>query len=578
MSSKDWIIAPPHEECSRAAASWGLPAIVAQLLLNRGVATREQARAFLEPKLTDLNPPETLPGAVRAAERLADAVRAGQRIVIYGDYDVDGITATAILWHALTIAGAKVSFYVPHRVSEGYGLNPEAIGSLIDEGAQLIVSVDCGIGSVAEAELARQRGVPLIITDHHQPGERLPDAEVLVHPTAAASGEASANPDLCGAGVAFKVAWAFARQMCGSERVTTEYREFLTHALSLAALGTIADVVPVTGENRIIARCGLARIRECPWPGVRALLAVAGLVDGKVDCGDVGYKIAPRINAAGRMGHARLAVELLTRADAGRAAEIAAYLDDHNQARQTQQRKLMRDVCKVIERDGWDKDTRRAIVLAAEKWHAGILGIVAAGIVDRFHKPAVLIGLENGVGQGSARSVPHFELHKALHECSQHLLSCGGHAMAAGLKIESDKVGDFTEAFVQVANNWLSGSALNGRVDIDCEVDLAGLNESTVQAIRNLGPFGVGNRKPVLATSWVELADEPRCVGKRGDHLQLALRQQDAIMKGIAFGAASHADALKEFRRCRVAFEPIVSEFNGRRRVELQVVDFKYPS
>ena len=572
--SKDWIIQPTWDGSTDAGRDWGVPPIIARLLYNRQVANPDEAKAFLSPHLAHLHPPELLPGAARAAERIADAVRARHRIVLYGDYDVDGITGVAILWHVLQLADADVAFYVPHRIEEGYGLNSEALRSLAGEGAKMIVSVDCGVTAVEEARVARELGVSLIVTDHHQPRAELPNADVIVHPQV---GGEYPNPHICGAGVAFKLAWEIARKMCGSEKVTSEYRQFLMDALPLAALGTVADVVPLVGENRVLTRCGLARIRECPLPGVRALLDVAGVLDGKVSDSDVGFKLAPRINAAGRMGHARLAIELLTRADENRAREIALYLDEHNRSRQSLERKVAKQAREMIEQAGLDGDANRGIVLAGENWHPGVVGIVASRMVDRFHKPTVIIALDNGLGQGSARSVASFELHKALEACGQHLISFGGHAMAAGLKIEADNVDAFTEAFVRYANNTLNGSALRPKLRIDAEVLLRELDDRTVTAIQNLGPFGMGNARPLLATDWLELADEPRCVGRNGDHLQVALREDGATLKGIAFGAVDHLEQLKEHRRCRVAFEPIISEFNGRRRVELQVVDFKYP-
>jgi single-stranded-DNA-specific exonuclease len=572
--SKEWIIAPPWPQREAAARQWAVAPLVAQLLHNRAVTSADDARGFLDPRMTGLHPPKLLTGAESAAARLAAAIRAGQRIVLYGDYDVDGITGVAILWHLLRHAGAEVSFYVPHRVDEGYGLNQAAIKSLADDGADVIVSVDCGITALAVADEARRIGVDLIITDHHEPRDTLPDAVEIVHPRV---GSPYPNADLCGAGVAFKLAWALAQQLSGAERVDLALRKLLTDLLPLAALGTIADIVPLIGENRILTACGLALLGQSPFPGIRALLEVAGLNGSAVSGTDVGFRIAPRLNAAGRMGHARLAIELLTRADENRAREIALYLDDHNRARQNMQRKQVRRARELVEKHALDGDANRAIVLADEDWHAGVIGIVASNLVERYHKPVVLIALEGDEGHGSARSVPYFPMHEALAACGEHLLSHGGHAMAGGIKITAQSVPAFTDAFVRHANNTLSGSALRPRLHIDGEVDLHDLDEATVTALHRLQPFGAGNPKPILATDWVELADDPRCVGKSGEHLQLSVRQNGSLLRGIAFRAAEHADALKDHRRCRLAFEPIINEFQGRRRVELQVVDFKFP-
>ncbi|MEK7710309.1 MAG: single-stranded-DNA-specific exonuclease RecJ [Planctomycetota bacterium] len=571
---KKWIIPPPATQCETFARQWRVPPVVAQLLINRGLSPDQPCDGFLSPQLRDLYPPELLPGVTEAARRITDAVREKRRIVLYGDYDVDGTTGVAILWHVLRLAGGDVSFYVPHRVEEGYGLNLDAVNRLADEGAGLIVSVDCGITAVEAAEALAVRGVELIVTDHHTPQERIPPAAVIVHPTV---GGDYPNPHLSGSGVAFKLAWAIAQRVCGSERVAPEYRDLLQELLPLAALGTIADVVPLIGENRIIARHGLNALPTTRLAGVRALIESAGLGGEKISCYDVGFKLAPRINAAGRMGHARLAVELFTRADAARAREIAIYLEEHNRSRQSTERKIVKQACEMIERDNLAGDARRAIVLAAEGWHAGVIGIVAARVVGRYHRPTVMIALGSGEGQGSARSIQHFDLAAALAECGGHLLAHGGHAAAAGLRIATDRVAAFTEAFIDIANNRLTGDDLTPKVRLDAEVSLDAMTLPTAEAIIGLGPFGVGNPRPLLATDWVELAAEPRCVGSGSDHLQATFRQGGVQLKGIGFGLAGELEDLKQHRRCRVAFEPIINDFNGRRSVEMQIVDMHFP-
>ncbi|MHC4236627.1 MAG: single-stranded-DNA-specific exonuclease RecJ, partial [Planctomycetota bacterium] len=503
-------------------------------------------QAFLSPRLGDLHPPELLPGATQAAELLAAAVRAGKRIVLYGDYDVDGITGVAILWRVLRTAGADVGVYVPHRLEEGYGLNAEAVRKLADEGARVLVTIDCGITAVEVARQAAEAGLELIITDHHTPQERVPDsAAALVHPTV---GGRYPNPHLSGAGVAFKLAWLLARQLCRTSKVSPEFREVLLEGLPLAALGTIADVVSLTAENRIIARHGLARLAETQHVGLQALIESAGLTGQRIGDYEVGFRLAPRLNAAGRMGHARLAIEMLTRANAERAREIALYLEEHNRARQAKERGIVRQACEMVEAARMHTDACRGIVLASEGWHAGVIGIVAARMVDRFRRPTVLIALEDGVGQGSARSVPHFQMHQALAACSKHLITFGGHAMAAGLKIQAENVAAFTEAFVALANDLLTGADLRPKLRLDAEVRL-----------------------------WVDLAGEPRCVGKNGDHLQASFNDDGVVLRSIAFGQARLAEDLKQHRRCRVAFEPMISDHQGRRSVELRVLDLQFP-
>jgi single-stranded-DNA-specific exonuclease len=449
------------------------------------------------------------------------------------------------------------------------------VRKLAADGAQLIVTVDCGITALEAARALRQAKVPFIVTDHHTPQAERPDADAIVHPLV---GGAYPNPHICGAGVAFKLAWAIAQRMSGSDKVSPEYRDLLQELLPLVAIGTIADVVPLIGENRIIARHGLASLPQTALAGLRCLIEQAGLADGKINGYDVGFKLAPRINAAGRMGHARLAVELFTRADADRAREIALYLEEQNRARQSVERHIAKQAYELIDRDNLAGDARRAIVLACEGWHAGVIGIVAARLVARYNRPTVLIALANGDGQGSARSVQHFDLAEALCGCSEHLVAHGGHAMAAGLRIASHRVPQFTEAFVALANARLTGDDLVPKLRLDGEVSLGELTLATAEAVVGLGPFGVGNPRPKLATDWVEVAAEPRAVGKSQDHLQVTFQQNGARLKGIGFGLASHLEDLKQHRRCRIAFEPIINDYNGRRSVEVQVLDFLFPS
>ncbi len=572
--AKQWLISAPSPDCEALARRLRVPSVIAQVLINRGLSLDGMVESFLLPQLKNLHPPQLLPGANEAAARIVDAIRAKTKIILYGDYDVDGTTGVAILWHVLRQAGAEVSFYVPHRIDEGYGLNLEAVKRLVEDGAGMIVSVDCGITAVDIARFLRESGVALIITDHHAPHAELPDA-AIVHPLV---GGANPNPHLSGAGVAFKLAWAIAQRLSGSERVAPEYRELLKELLPLAAMGTIADVVPLVGENRIIARHGLSALPATSLPGVKLLIESAGLSNGKISGYDVGFKLAPRINAAGRMGHARLAVELFTRADVHRAREIALYLEEHNRSRQATERQISRQAYEMIEQGNLASDARRAIVLASADWHAGVIGIVAARVVGRYHRPTVMIALNNGEGQGSARGIPHFDLADALSSCSRHLIAYGGHAMAAGLRIAADCVEAFTEAFIAEANNRLTGADLIDKLRLDAEVSLKELTLPTAEAIVGLGPFGVGNPKPKFASDWLDVAYEPRCVGANQDHLQVSFQQNGTRIKGIGFGLGSAIEDLKQHRRCRVAFEPIINDFNGRRSVEMQVLDFKFPT
>lgn len=580
---KDWVISAPWEGRDKLAASLGISPIVAQVLHNRGIDSDEAARKYLEPAMTDMLPPEAIPATIDAADRIAMAVAAGRKIVIYGDYDVDGVTGVAILWHCLKLAGAKVEFYIPHRLEEGYGVNADAIDTIADDGASMIVTVDCGVTAVEPAERARRRGVEFIITDHHNAMTDecgrvlLPDA-VIVHPTVWREGPSTyANPHLSGAGVALKLAWAVAQKLSNAKRVKPEFRDFLVDALGLAALGTVADVVSLTGENRVIAWQGLRGLVQSRLPGIRALIQSANLNGRSLSGFDIGFKLAPRLNAIGRMGHAQLAVEMLTRADDAEAVRIALLLAEHNAARQKLQNKIAKDAREQVLATRQNDDHVRGIVLESRSWHAGVIGIVASKITEEFCRPTVMIALENGVGQGSGRSIRNFPLHEAFAHCREHLLSYGGHAMAAGLRIDAEKVGEFRTAFQNRAGQLLTPADLRQKLNIDDIVGIGALNLPVVADFERLEPFGAGNPAPRLATDWLALYGEPRTVGSGGAHLQVTLTDGRTRIKGVAFGMAKHVTDFQTHRRCRVAFVPIRNNWQGRTSVEMQIVDFQFP-
>ncbi len=578
---KRWNISEPHERAAELAARLKTSPLLAQVLLNRGLSTPEQCQTFLRPSLKDLHDPSLIANIKPAAERIAKAIRDKEKIVIYGDYDVDGITATSILWHAIRLLGGVVDFYIPHRIDEGYGLNGEAVASICGEGAKLIVTVDCGVTAIEPAKIARERGVDLIITDHHEwhqsPETReplLPECFAIVHPRL--SDPVYPNPHLCGAGVAFKLAWEVGKAMNGAAaRVSSEFREYLLEATALAALGTIADVVPLVGENRTLAHFGLSGLKASKLTGIKALIESAALTGQNLDSYHVGFLLAPRLNACGRMGHARLAVEMLTNADEKKAAEIAVYLEQQNRARQNLEKRILTDALDQCGQLGFDKDDCRAIVLGGEGWHAGVIGIVASRIVDRFNRPAVMVSLANGTGQGSARSIAGFHLAKALEVCGEHLQAYGGHEMAAGLKVESSKFEDFRNAFVAHAKSVVTKEMLQAELKLECLADLESVTESLVSDLKRLGPFGIGNRKPLLCCKGLKLVGEPRRVGKSGDHLQLLVRQGERSMKCIAFNYGKMFDQLTSGAMIDLAVEPTLNEYMGRRSVELEVKDLQ---
>ncbi len=574
-NSPRWCIAKPFDDTDQLAQKLGTAPLIVQMLANRGITDLEGARSFLNPKLSDLHDPAELPGAREAGQRIARAVADKERIVIYGDYDVDGITAVAILHACLRLVDANVGFYVPHRLEEGYGVNRDAVRKLLDEGTQLLITVDCGISAVGPLTEAMGRGMDVIITDHHSPPapEARPDATAIVHPQI---GDYP-NPYLSGAGVAFKVAWETARNICGTERVDAPMRDFLLDATSLAALGTVADVVPLTGENRALVTYGLRGLPATKHPGLRALLESARLADEKLDAYHVGFVLAPRINACGRMGHARLAVELLTDAPPERCKKIAEYLGTQNNKRRQIERAITQEAIEMVTSRGLDSPENRAIVLWSEKWHGGVIGIVASRLVRRFGRPAIMVAINGeGGGQGSGRSIEGFHMRDALAECSEHLLNFGGHAMAGGLRVESAKLPAFAAAFAHHAEQCITEEQLSPTLRIDAETTLGALNFKVAEHIGRLQPFGEGNPRPLIVVRGCEVLTPPKRMGRNGATVGMMLSQGGARMRAVGFGMGDLADQMIGINTIDVAAEPVLNTFNGRTTVELKLTDVKW--
>lgn len=576
--AKRWRI-HPHDPDRIAALqrAAGIPAVVAGLLICRRITDPDRARVFLDPKLSNLRDPEQLPGCTGAAELIHEAILARKRVVVYGDYDVDGMAATAVLLTCLKLLGGEAGYYVPHRVDEGYGLNSDAIRTLAARGTELIVTVDCGIASVEEATTARGLGVGLIVTDHHEPGTTLPDVAALVHPRLPAGKYPFGG--LSGSGVALKLAWALCQRASGARKVGRRMRDFLLQAVGLAAMGTVADVVPLIDENRVLVRHGLRSLAEQPTLGLAALMRVAQLDDkGRLDSEDVAFALAPRLNAAGRLGQPQLAVELLVTDRPERAEELAQYIDHLNSQRQHLERVIYRAAHKQA-KEQFDPAGDPALVLADHQWNEGVIGIVAGRLAEKYHRPVVLISWDKlGVkpGVGSARSVPGFNLHAALQSCGDYLISHGGHAAAAGLRIEEGRLDAFRAAFYEVAAAEISQQQRTAELAIDAEAPLSAFTLQTVGQIERLAPFGEGNARPLLCTTDVTLAGPPRTIGSGGNHLALKLSQHGVTLRAVAFGAAEWADELASLGRpFDAAFRPVINTFRGRRNVELHLVDWR---
>jgi single-stranded-DNA-specific exonuclease len=576
MKKRQWIIKRPDNRREQLAKSLKVSPLLAQVLINRGITDTAEASIFLRPKLTELIDPLQMPGIEPAVQRLKQAITNRERITLYGDYDVDGITGVAILWQILTILGADVDYYIPHRIDEGYGLNTEAVEMLANSGTKLLVTVDCGVTAFHSAETAAQLGIDLIITDHHQLDPVLPQAAAIVHP---ALEESYPNQDSAGAMVAFKLAWAIANEFNPGRRLEPRLRDFMLSATSLAAMGTVADIVDLRGENRVLTSYGLKALPGCKLSGIEALIETAGLTGHSLDSFHIGFRLAPMLNAAGRMGHARLAVELLTSDSPIRSMQIAEYLKEQNSQRQQCERKIFKQACEMIVERDMNHPDRKSIVLVSENWHTGVIGIVASRIVDKFYRPTIMINAadaEDGIAQGSGRSIPGFCLLSAIRACSHHLNSFGGHKMAAGITIAIEKIEKFAAELEDYAKQNLNENDIAAKLHIDAEVPLETFRTETVSELQLLGPFGQGNPEPTFATKGVRLASHPRRVGSGREHLQLAITDNTAAIRCIGFRFGRLEKKLLESEFFNVAYQPQINTYNGNSNVEFVLTDIQF--
>jgi single-stranded-DNA-specific exonuclease len=575
--SKVWhLLSQDAATVERMTRELRIPTTIAQLLINRGISTPAEGRRFIDAPLNGLHLPQALPGVPEAVDRIYDAVQKKTRICIYGDYDVDGTTGTSILYGLLQRLGANVEFYIPLRLEEGYGVNLNAIRELAASGVKVLITVDCGISSLIEADEAKSLGIDFIVTDHHEMKDRLPDAVVCVHPRL--PGTAYPFGGLSGAGVAYKLAWALAVRHCGSDKVTENLRNYLLDALCLATLGLIADIVPLLDENRILVRAGLNRINKLPPLGVKSLIDTCQLNEGAaVRSEEVGFRIGPRINAAGRLGCARLVVEMFTTSNAVRAKEIAEFLDRQNSERQFIERKITAQAIEML--DATDLSGVSAVVLMGPDWHPGVIGIVSSRVMEHTGKPAIVFSMKEGsdLATGSGRSINGFPLNEALQACDDLLEGHGGHAKAAGAKIHPKNLDAFRERFnALAAERFAGGPPPKPRLNIDAEVPLNALTTGFVKDLRILEPYGEDNRRPLFLAGGLQVVGDPKTMGKDGIHMQFRVKQTGTSLRAVAFGKADRMDELmsQQGNVC-LAFVPKINEWNGYTNVELEVVDFQ---
>lgn len=542
-----------------------IPRVIATILLNRGIES-DDISSFLKKSMSDIVNPMLMLDMDKAVERINAAVKNKEKIAVYGDYDVDGITSTALLYEFLESLGADVEYYIPDRKGEGYGINIMAVNKLFKQGIKLMITVDCGITAIGEVEFAKLQGMDVIITDHHTCKDRLP--------TAAAAILNPKRPDceypfdsLAGVGVAFKLILALAMENgMNTKDVFAKY-------VDIATLGTIADVVPLVGENRIIADKGLKVLQNPRRTGLRAIMEVAGVLGKSINASTIAFAIAPRLNAAGRLGTATTAVELLLTKDENRAREIALILDEENKERQLTEKQIFDEALQLIAADP-NFEKKKVIVLAQEGWHHGVIGIVASRLCDMYYKPCILISHSNGVGKGSGRSIKGFNLFDALTHCEKHLTDFGGHAVAAGLNVNMSDLENFTKEINKYADEVLTEQDMIPSVEIDCPLSERAVTLENAQMISKLEPFGMGNEKPVFAMANAQVANIA-AVGMDNKHLRLRINKNNQMINCIGFGMGEYASILRSGDIINLVFQMDINTYQGNESVQLILKDLK---
>jgi len=565
--SPQWVLAvdPPSDLIDSIVAAVDLPKSVIKILINRKIDSAEKVRKFIDPQLKDLSDPFVLKDMATAVERITEALKKNEKIMIYGDYDVDGITATALLFLVLNRLGAEVDYYLPNRLTEGYGLSTDAILEAKKKGISLIVSVDTGITAVEEVEFAKQHGIECIITDHHETGDRMPNAVAIVNPKQDGCHYDAA--ELSGVGVAFKLAQAL------YGKLGQDLSELERH-LDLVALGTSADIVPLLGENRILTMYGFQQIVRTTKPGLKSLAFVSGLMGKEIGTGQVVFVLAPRINAIGRLGDAMQAIRLLITRDEQLAAKIARQLDFENRRRKSIDEATLNEALEQID-EVCDLENDKAIVLASEGWHQGVIGIVASRLVEKYHLPTVLIAIDNGEGKGSARSIPGFHLFEALRRCEDTLIRYGGHKYAAGLTILPENIDKFREKLIRVSGEMLTDEDLIPKLYVDAEIEPEQVTDDFVQLLEKFSPFGPMNMRPIFLTRNLEVVGQPYKVGK--NHLKMKVRKGDVVLDVIGFGFGDLVRPLSmRAGTIDMAYVIEFNHWNGVARIQLRVKDIKF--
>ncbi len=562
MNSSIWLVSPPRPEAETLAAELGIPLTIATVLVNRKILTPEAAKAFLFGSIDGLHDPFLMKGMAEAVARIRKAIEAKEKILIFGDYDVDGVLSVVMLFKALRSIGAEVEYFIPERLTDGYGIKEHHIDIPVSRGTALVISVDCGIKAVEFAARAREKGVDVIITDHHRPGEKVPDAVALLDPVLDDSG----YPDtgLAGVGVTFKLIQALLEKAGKSSA--------LPHYMKLVCIGTVADVAELKGENRLFVKYGLKGLASVNNLGLRSLIDACGLGRKRISEGDLGFRLGPRINAAGRMGMTDIAVRLFFSDSAEESLALVQQLEELNTKRQRTEEKIFEQAKAFVEERGLT--TRyRCLVLGHADWHRGVIGIVASKLKDFFHRPVLLFAYEDGKACGSGRSISEVPLIDLLDQCRGMFTSYGGHRLAVGCTLPVERMPDFKKALNALAENRITEEALVRKIRIDAPVKFTDLDSHFFSTFSLLVPFGVGNPKPLFVAEDVEVASDPQVLQRK--HLKFLARRDGRLFEAVGWDKADWAHVLKRGARISLAFSLLVSEYLGEERVSLSVEDIR---
>ncbi len=554
-----------RESIAEIKKELGIPELIAKILSQRGIDTFEKAKKFFRPDISQLYSPFLMKDMRKAVKRLIKALKKGEHILVYGDYDVDGTTATALLYMVLRkFAGYRVSFFVPDRLTEGYGLSIEGLKAAKEQGVELVVTVDCGITAVKEVDYANENGIDVIVCDHHMPGEKLPEAVALLDPKV--PGDRYPFKELAGVGVGYKLLQALFEEMNLKQEDLAEY-------LDLVAVGSCADIVPLIDENRILVKNGLDIINQNPRVGIRALLETAGLTRRTIQASAIVFVMAPRINAVGRMGDAGRAVQLFVSEDIENARSLARELENANIARRNVDEETFKEAIALIEKYPGKFDSS-AFVVYKEDWHPGVIGIVASRIVEKFYKPTIMIAISDGVGKGSARSIDNFNIFAAIKECEEYLLEFGGHKNAAGLSIKQENIPKFVKKFHSVVERMVPEQGITPKIEINTRAELDEFTDQTYRILKLLGPFGPMNMRPVFLSEKCEIVEKPSVIGKK--HLKMKLKQGNSEFEAIGFnlgGKINNIGNVGSYVDC--VYQMDENYWNGKTTLQMRLKDIR---